>query len=365
MRTFHLALVAQVAFVAAQTTSPEPCSCGWILDYACPNFDEPGVRGYATDDGSACFAYCCPKSPSAPPSPRPPPPPPSVPPSPLSPFPPPSSPFSCGCGWTAQYACPNSGTRGWMGFAQDDGSQCFTYCCPPSPSTPPRAPPPPLPPGNPPLPPSPPLPPAAPPPPACSSCDAGAECGYCLQLVPDCPFWPALVKPTCGPNSTPGEWCAGDNSCGTGDPSNSCFFWDEIYVRVECVLTPPSPPPPKPPFPPANPGESAYLPAPPPPADLSGLDQLQETPDDGLLGPLNLPWLVVIVVLIVCVPCLIIVCFWYLCVGRCVCRKDPDGKQAPPHEPEPNSLGYGGTLVVDDGDAAATANDTTRSIDRL
>jgi hypothetical protein len=183
--------------------------------------------------------------------------------------------------------------------------------------------------------------------------------------VAGCPFWPALSKPTCGPTSPPGEWCAGDNSCGTDNPANSCFLRDEVYLRVECALTPPSPPPPKPPFPPARPGESAYLPAPPPPVDLSALDQRQETLDDGLLGPLNLPWLVVIVVLIVCVPCLLIVCFWYLCVGRCVCRKDRDNKPAPTLAPEPGSLGYGGTLVVDDGDAAATANDTTNSIHRV
>jgi hypothetical protein len=173
-----------------------------------------------------------------------------------------------------------------------------------------------------------------------------------------------MNKPTCGPESPPGEWCAGDNSCGTDDPANSCFFYDEVYTRVECTLMPPSPPPPYPPFPPFFPSEASYLPAPPPPVDLSGLDQNQETPDEGMLGPLNLPWLIVIIVLIICIPCLIIVCILYLCVGRCVCRKDREEKLKLPPQTEPESLGYGGTLVVDE--AAKTAYDEPPpSIDRL
>lgn len=177
--------------------------------------------------------------------------------------------------------------------------------------------------------------------------------------MPNCPFWPKLIKPKCGPDSPEGEWCQGDGTCGTDNPANKCFLVEEVYYRIDCDLIPPSPPPPLPPRSPSPPNDSAYLPAPPPPADLSGLDQSLETPDDSILGPLNLPLLIVIIVLAICIPCLIVVLFWYCCPGRCMCRKEPDAKAVPPPA-EPNSLGYGGTLVVDDGTVPPETN-----IDRL
>jgi len=142
-----------------------------------------------------------------------------------------------------------------------------------------------------------------------------------------------------------GEWCEGDGSCGTDDSANDCFLWEEIYVRVDCVLTPPSPPPPMAPRPPASPGESAYMPAPPPPADLSGLDQEQRTDSGGVFGPITLPWLIVIILLSVCIPALIIVLFCYLCPGRCACFCNKASEPPPAALPD---LGYGGTLVIDD-----------------
>mgnify|MGYP003686264039 FL=1 len=42
----------------------------------------------------------------------------------------------CDCGWTAQYACPTSGEPGTVGYADDDGSECYRHCCPSSPSPP-------------------------------------------------------------------------------------------------------------------------------------------------------------------------------------------------------------------------------------
>ena len=49
------------------------CSCGWTQSFACPG-TRNGSHGWSRDDGSACFAYCCPPSvlpPSAPPLPFP------------------------------------------------------------------------------------------------------------------------------------------------------------------------------------------------------------------------------------------------------------------------------------------------------
>jgi len=48
--------LALLLAVAAQ--SPDPCYCGWTVDYACPSFETPGTGGYASDDGSSCFKYC-------------------------------------------------------------------------------------------------------------------------------------------------------------------------------------------------------------------------------------------------------------------------------------------------------------------
>lgn len=250
--------------------------------------------------------------------------------------------YSCYCGWILEYACPG-GLRGTKGFASlpTTVDECFDFCCPPSPPSP----------AAPPSPPSPPSPPASPPKPACGHCDAGTECGYCLVLVPWCPYWPKRTKPKCGPDMPVDEWCESDsaNPCGTDDPANSCFAWEEIYTRVDCILNPPSPPPPRPPWPPAFPGESAYLPAPPPPSN-SDVPQGQETNrDTGVFGPLTLPWLIVIIVLVVCFPLLAIVLCWYLFPGRCSCKRS--GKEmspAPEMRSDLGNLGYAGTLIVDD-----------------
>ena len=37
----------------------DSCSCNWKEDYACPKSINPGKLGYAQDDGSFCFNYCC------------------------------------------------------------------------------------------------------------------------------------------------------------------------------------------------------------------------------------------------------------------------------------------------------------------
>lgn len=125
-----------------------------------------------------CFKFCCHR--------------PFPPPSPPPPSPPPPPPYSCSCDWTAEFACPSSPTAGSGGYASNDGSQCFSFCCiQKSPPPPPRAPPPPFPPAPPappPLtpqpqappspprpPPSPPAPPSPPPPsplPPCGNDDA-------------------------------------------------------------------------------------------------------------------------------------------------------------------------------------------------
>ena len=66
---------------------PYECWCGWTDWWACPGAPNGGNFGwYATDDGSACYDYCCGASPSPPP-----PSPPRLSPSPpLEPSPPPA-----------------------------------------------------------------------------------------------------------------------------------------------------------------------------------------------------------------------------------------------------------------------------------
>ncbi|EOD29253.1 hypothetical protein EMIHUDRAFT_203830 [Emiliania huxleyi CCMP1516] len=75
-------------------------ACPWTADYACPKSPTPGNLGYAWDDGSPCFQYCC-----------------------------------CECGWVEEYACAWSETPGSSGYARDDGSICYAMCCrPPEPN---------------------------------------------------------------------------------------------------------------------------------------------------------------------------------------------------------------------------------------
>lgn len=43
---------------------------------------------------------------------------------------PPPPPFdSCDCTWTSEYACPSWPMPGSLGYAKDDGGECFNYCC--------------------------------------------------------------------------------------------------------------------------------------------------------------------------------------------------------------------------------------------
>jgi hypothetical protein len=176
---------------------------------------------------------------------------------------PPAAPYECDCAWIDKWHCPTSAAGASGPFARNDGSACFQYCCrsPPAPPAPmPSAP------LLPAIPPSPPLPPAIPYPPSppiCNHCDAGTECGYCLVLLPNCPYW-GNRKLTCGPDTLPGEWCDGDETCGTDNPKNGCFFGEEVYTRVDCGLPdPPQPspsPPPRPDLPPGDViGESGFL----------------------------------------------------------------------------------------------------------
>jgi len=245
---------------------------------------------------------------------------------------PPSSPPGCYCGWTLQHACPTSSTPGtsWQngGYARDDGSECFKFCCPPAPSAPPE----------PPAPPASPSPPMAPP---CERCDAGAECGYCLVLVPDCPFWPMITKPKCGPDMPVGEWCEGDGSCGTDDQANSCFFWEEIYTRLDCSLTPSPPPPPLDPRPPAGPGESAFLPAPPPPANGVLGQGAADDGDNGFFGPISLAWFIVILVWAVLTPVLLcVLCYYARLKGWCCfagLSLSPSPSPSPSSSPHPST----------------------------
>jgi len=227
------------------------CGCDWSSQYACPGAASPGSSGFSVDDGSDCFQFCCvtPSPPPPPPSPPPrqPPPPwypfdcdcgwtsasacpgyprgsdvfrpwaeddgskcfdfcclrPFPPPSPPPPAPPPPPPYACGCDWKRQWACPSSPSAGENGYASDDGSQCFTFCClqvspsppplPLPPPTPPTSPPPPpltpqprAPPSPPTPPPAPPAPPSPPPPsplPPCSNDDA-----YVGQVLGDAKY---------------------------------------------------------------------------------------------------------------------------------------------------------------------------------
>jgi len=183
--------------------------------------------------------------------------------------------------------------------------------------------------------------------PPCERCDAGAECGYCLVLVPDCPFWPMITKPKCGPDMPVGEWCEGDGSCGTDDQANSCFFWEEIYTRLDCSLTPSPPPPPLDPRPPAGPGESAFLPAPPPPANGVLGQGAADDGDNGFFGPISLAWFIVILVWAVLTPVLLcVLCYYARLKGWC-CFAGRAAAEPPPS----TNLGFGGTLVVEDGPA--------------
>ena len=109
------------------------CECGLTSTYPCPGTPRRWWQRFADDDGSACFNYCCPK------------PPPSAPPAP--PTPPPTPPFVCetGCAWTDLHPCPGTPKKFWQTYATDDGTDCFTACCPKSPPSPPVPPPPPAP----------------------------------------------------------------------------------------------------------------------------------------------------------------------------------------------------------------------------
>ena len=109
------------------------CECGWTSTYPCPGTPRRWWQSFADDDGSACFNFCCPKSPpSAPPAP---------------PTPPPTPPFVCetGCAWTDLHPCPGTPKKFWQTYATDDGTDCFNACCPKSPPSPPAPPPPPAP----------------------------------------------------------------------------------------------------------------------------------------------------------------------------------------------------------------------------
>lgn len=74
------------------------CDCAWTEDNACPGSAEQGTVGWAGDDGSECFEWCC-----------------------------------CTCEWTAEWACPQRPGKpvppGPRGYAADDGGPCFSYCC--------------------------------------------------------------------------------------------------------------------------------------------------------------------------------------------------------------------------------------------
>ena len=86
--------------------------------------------------------------------------------------------------------------------------------------------------------------------PPCGECDAGLECGYCLQLV-SCTFWdeasPFWAPSQCHSRMHYGVWCEGDGRCGTKAPgfmSSSVCASGAMYVRMECdvILQPPPPP---------------------------------------------------------------------------------------------------------------------------
>ncbi len=193
-------LLAGLASLARALQDRFECSCSWREQYACPGAPEAGWFGYAEDDGSDCFHYCCPS----------PPPPPS--PTPLSPPFPPFYPYSCDCAWTTRHACPGypRGSSVLRPWAENDGSKCFDFCCLrpfPPPSPPPPSPP-------------------SPPPFSCS-------CGWTDEWA--CPTWPS-----------PGSQGYASND---GTP---CFQY--------CCLRKSPPPPPNPPPPPSAPSP----PTPPP-----------------------------------------------------------------------------------------------------
>lgn len=154
-----------------------------------------------------------------------------------------------------------------------------------------------------------------------------------------------LTKPKCDSSLPVGEWCEGDGTCGTDDKTNSCFFWEEIYMRVDCVLTPPSPPPPLAPYPPFSPGESAYFPAPPPPSNKQVVQGLEAAISDGFFGPISLPWFIVIIIWAILIPILAVLLYRY-CLRQYLRRRMGLDR---PKMPSSNDLGYGGTLVVEGG----------------
>ena len=87
------------------------------------------------------------------------------------------------------------------------------------------------------VPPSPPQLPLSPLSECAAPCDAGAECGACLQLVPagECPAEAAVDRlPHCV-GLWPGELCEGDGECGTAKTANNCHGYRDVYKRAACV----------------------------------------------------------------------------------------------------------------------------------
>jgi len=145
-----------------------------------------------------------------------------------------------------------------------------------------------------------------------------------------------ITKPKCGPDMPVGEWCEGDGSCGTDDQANSCFFWEEIYTRLDCSLTPSPPPPPLDPRPPAGPGESAFLPAPPPPANGVLGQGAADDGDNGFFGPISLAWFIVILVWALLTPVLIcVLCYYARLKGWC-CYAGLSSQPQPQPQPQPH-----------------------------
>lgn len=96
---------------------------------------------------------------------------------------------------------------------------------------------------------------------SCSSCDAGASCNMCLNLVAEseCPMrggsdMLSLAR-DCD-NVAIGGMCEADGECGTNDDADNCpSGWSrdggrDVYKREECIITTPQapPPPPSPPL---------------------------------------------------------------------------------------------------------------------
>ena len=99
--TSGLSAASSEGIWATQIAPPPPpfsCDCSWTQSWACPNAEEPGSEGFATNDGSDCFQWCC-----------------------------------CDCSWTSKWSCPQSPghprSPGTHGYAVDDGGPCFAYCC--------------------------------------------------------------------------------------------------------------------------------------------------------------------------------------------------------------------------------------------